>query len=751
MGLEQDIAFSIWIEGIPENTFAVTAFVAEEALFGLSKVSVMLVSDNRIIDPDALIDVRATLTIHHKYLLQQRHFSGIVAMAECGCEGHRKTACRLTILSSIYRLDNRSDCRIFQNISVPDIVRTLFREHGIEDVEWIMGSAHGKREFCVQYRETCLAFVERILAEEGIFYYFQHDRQGKEKLIISDCPYQMPVCPGGTALEYNALASGAVKDVYCSSLYRRRKSAVTGFMQKDYSFKIPKASLYHSHNKTSQTGEKQNYEIFDYPGRFKNDTDGELFTRYKFEAARVSAAITHGIANAPFLVSGHAFTLQGHSDKALNIKWRLLTVRHEGVQPQAWGEEAGLKEIRRPGLAAPDIAGSQLAGMAYGSGRDRVGSLLDTMTLASFAAPSLQEGEETAGACCYSCAFTAQDYTIPYRPPQSAKPLIDGPQMAHVVGPPGEEIHTDEHGRVKVHFPWDRHNQEDAENSSCWIRVATAWAGSAWGAVSLPRIGHEVIVDFLEGDPDQPIIIGRTYHATNKNPYRLPDYKTRMVIRSDTHKGQGFNELSFEDQAGQEKVYLHAEKDQELHVQNNRAKRVDNNQSESVGNNKSVEIGNNHYEVIGGNMTLMVGPNRLQNSVTGKFDTFSTRLGALASSLGTADPQNMGEGNMIVGVGKNKSETVMVSSAEIIGAAKVLTTGGGYQVTVGGVKNESVAFGSWEEVGQTKVSVIGHKYELIVGKAKITLERDGTINLDGVAIHINGVNIKIRGETVNLN
>jgi len=201
---------------------------------------------------------------------------------------------------------------------------------------------------------------------------------------------------------------------------------------------------------------------------------------------------------------------------------------------------------------------------------------------------------------------------------------VDGPQIAHVVGPEGEEIYTDEHGRVKVHFPWDRHKDPAAEDSSCWIRVASNWAGARWGHIAIPRIGQEVIVEFLEGDPDQPIITGRTYHAVNQPPYPLPENKTKMVIRSDTHK-QGenehkFNELSFEDENGKEEIFLHAERnfrgmikhDYSLRVIHDRRKDVGRHQTEYVGENKNISVGKNHDETIGNDVNYRVGQNQIE-------------------------------------------------------------------------------------------------------------------------------------------
>lgn len=261
LGQAQDVAFSFWAagaQGAAENSAAedeagggaaptssvpapllVSAFSVDEAIFGMTRIEVMLVSSQADIDLESLIDAPATLTIHHKYLADLRHFSGIVVEAERGISGHHRTSYRVVLLPTLARLDHGSDCRIFQNISVPDIVRTLFAEHGIEDVAWRLSNTHQPREYCTQYRETHLAFVERILAEEGIFYYFSHDPQGRHTLILSDAPEALDDCPGGHELEYNALASTFVRQVYCSSLNYRKKLRSTAYVQRDYTFKNP--------------------------------------------------------------------------------------------------------------------------------------------------------------------------------------------------------------------------------------------------------------------------------------------------------------------------------------------------------------------------------------------------------------------------------------------------------------------------------------------------------------------------------
>ena len=696
---KQDIAFTLDVKGLPPETFRVIGFTAQERIFDLFSVSIDVESTSPSISLRDLLDRAATLNILHKYDAP-RFLSGVVAEAEKDTTGVHKTAYRLVLLPTLHRLRHGSDCRIFQQITVPDIIRKVLKEHGVTAVEWTLAETHEVREYCVQYRETHLDFIERIAAEEGIWYFFRHEK-GRHTLYFTDFPEGgTPPLPEGQEQTYNPLPGGSVKGTFINRFAVRERVRSTDLSQRDYTFKSPHFDLETGHD-AADSGLSASYSLYDYPGRYKAHDVGKAFTRYRLERVRADASTGDGRTNTIHLSAGHKFTLLGHADPAQNVPWRLLSVTHRGTQPQASGAEAG-----------------------------------------------------EDGRTVYGAAFTVMPAAALYRPPRRRKPLVDGPQIATVVGPAGEEIYTDEHGRVKVQFPWDRYGKAD-EHSSCWVRVSNNWSGGGWGHISIPRIGHEVIVDFLEGDPDQPIITGRTYHAANRPPYVLPKHKTKMVIRSDTHKGEGFNEISFEDEAGQEQIYVHAQKDQDIHVENNRAKRVDVNQTESIGHNKSIEVGNNHHEVIGGNMTLMVGPNKLQQFVVEKFSALEKalgkKIGGLAGKLGGFG-LNMGEGNLVIGVGKNKAETVMLTSSEIVGAAKTTTVGGGYQLFVQGIRNESTMLGAYEEVGQNKVVVVGKRFELVCGKSKLQMDADGTITLDGKDITVTGSStIKLKAPKINLN
>ncbi|EEC1177141.1 type VI secretion system tip protein VgrG, partial [Salmonella enterica] len=276
------------------------------------------------------------------------------------------------------------------------------------------------------------------------------------------------------------------------------------------------------------------YEIFDYPGRFKDGTHGEAFARYQMEGWRHDTETATCISNSPELCPGKRFTLTGHPSERLNREWQVVSSVLVGDQPQA----------------------------LHGSGGQ--GTTLDNH-------------------------FEAIPADRTWRVPPQPKPSVDGPQSAIVTGPAGEEIFCDEHGRVRVRFHWDRYCPGN-EDSSCWVRVSQAWAGAGFGNLAIPRVGQEVIVDFLNGDPDQPIIMGRTYHQDNRSPGSLPGTKTQMTIRSKTYKGSGFNELRFEDATDQEQVYIHAQKDMDTEVLNDRSTKVRHDHTESIGNNQKITV-----------------------------------------------------------------------------------------------------------------------------------------------------------------
>jgi len=529
----------------------------------------------------------------------------------------------------------------------------------------------------VQYRESDLAFATRLMERFGISYHFSHQEGSHTLVLTDDVDAHQPV--PGTSRAYKGVdGHHHAEEEHFWEWFPERNMTTGAVRLTDYNFKKPTAAM-----EVDRTGdaayEQGQIESYDYPGDYLELGEGKQVVGLRTAQERGQDHRHRAVGDCTSLGAG-------------------MTVSLTGDQVPGVADEAYLC------LSASHSYVSD----AYGSG-----------------------GAESDG-YAYSGSYVLMPVTAPLAPERKTPlPVVQGPQTAVVVGE--GEIDCDEFGRILVHFHWDL---EKAFSMRC--RVSQNWASQGWGGMVIPRIGMEVIVEFLEGDPDKPVVTGCVYNGRNKSPYPLPAHKTKSVFRSDTHKGAGFNELMFEDEKGKEKIYLHGQKDHEIHIENNRAKRIDRNQSESIGNNKSIEVGNNHHEVIGGNMTLMIGPNKLQSAVTGAFKAFTDKIGSMSSKLGLPDMLNMGEGNLVIGVAKNKAETVMVSSSEIVGGAKTLTVGGGYQTSVQGIRNDSTLLGAYEEVGQTKVVVAGKRMEFVCGKSMIQLNEDGTILIEGVNIAVKG-------------
>ena len=302
-----------------------------------------------------------------------------------------------------------------------------------------------------------------------------------------------------------------------------------------------------------------------------------------------------------------------------------------------------------------------------------------------------------------------------------------------MTGPAGEEIFCDEHGRVRVKFNWDRYNPAD-QDSSCWIRVAQAWAGTGFGHLAIPRVGQEVIVDFLNGDPDQPIIMGRTYHQENRTPGSLPGTKTQMTIRSKTYKGSGFNELKFDDATGKEQVYIHAQKNMNTEVLNNRTTDVINKKKKKIGNNQAITVTNNQIQNIGVNQIQTVGVNQVEtvgsNQIIKVGSNQVEKVGIIrALTVGVAYQTTVG--------GIMNTSVALLQSSQV-GLHKSLMVGMGYSVNVGNNVTFSVGKTMKENTGQTAVYSAGEHLELCCGKARLVLMKDGSIFLNGTHIHLEG-------------
>lgn len=558
------LGYSITINGLEDDTLVVRGFEGQESLsdsmfkgkpcYGF-KYRVELASRKSDILPEQMVDHVAELTLYRDDVLVQR-INGVIRKFSQGDIGHNYTYYEIILVPALERLSLRQNSRLFQLKTVPEIISTLLQEMNITEFAFDVQRECAQREFCVQYRETDLAFLHRLAAEEGLVYSFVHE-EGKHTVLFTDATSSLPSITD--AIPYNTLAGGVNDTPYIWQFAAHTQSEVATTAMQDYSFKKPAYSFAQSAQGTSMDYQLADYEHFDAPGRFKDDVSGKAFTQIRQEYLRRNAQIVIGKSNQQLMRAGYQFTLSDHLNEAMNQSYVTVLIQHKGEQPQAVEEEGG------------------------------------------------------SGSTTYVNQFKAIPSTFTWRATPQPKPQVDGPMMAFVVGPEGEEIFCDEFGRVKVHFPWDRYSNAN-EQSSCWVRVSQGWAGPQYGTLAIPRIGHEVIVSFLNGDPDQPIITGRTYHATNTHPYTLPDNKTKTVLRTETHQGEGYNEVSFEDQSGSEKIFVHAQKDYEALVENDHIQVINHDKHLTVDNDAITKVKNNQHLTIKGESRTNIKKNNSINA-----------------------------------------------------------------------------------------------------------------------------------------
>jgi type VI secretion system secreted protein VgrG len=495
-----------------------TAFRGTEGMSRLFSFEVTAVSHNQAITFEKIVGKNVTVAV----VLPdgtERYINGIVSrFCQVGASQQQDTDVhateyRATLVPWLWLLTLAENSKIFQDTSVPDIVEAVFQKRGFQkgkDYAFRLRGNYDKRTYCVQFRETDFQFVSRLLEEQGIHYFFEHEK-GTHTLVMADDPGENKPCPQQKSARYQRAAGGTEEEDVVRSFQKRMEVVPTTITLNDYNFEIPKTDL-----KVSVPSQKtltdRDCEIYEYPGCYDAKTKGDRLANIRMQGEEARVAVFAGISTCRAFASGQRFELKDYYRADMTDRQYLLT----GIVHEA----------------------SQSTGLAG-------------------------EGEGFA----YRNELTCIPHEVPFRPPRDTpRPIMRGTQTAVVVGPSSEEIYTDKHSRVKVQFHWDRDGRKD-ENSSCWIRVGQLWAGSGWGAVYIPRIGQEVIVDFLDGDPDRPIVIGAVYHGNNKVPYPLPDEKTKTTIKSETTiGGGGFNEIRFEDKKGEQELFLRAEKDMNVLV-----------------------------------------------------------------------------------------------------------------------------------------------------------------------------------------
>ncbi len=526
----------------------VRSFSGREEISRLFNFQIELVSEDGKIDAQDIVGKNVTFAVLQADGSTERYFNGYVIRFGQRPSRERLHRYHAEVVPWLWFLTRSSDCRIFQKKTVPDIVKEVFGLFGFSDFDdsGIQGQ-HLPWDSCVQYRETAFNFIARLLEQEGIFYFFRHEN-GKHILVLADrksvhkpCPYQSKV-----RME-PARGSGFHSDEDVVSHWEHHYRYRSGkWAQTDYNFETPSTSLLSNSQTVVSLPNNTKYEIFDYPGEYATKGEGSSLTKLRMEEEEVPHDAVQGAGTCRSFTPGGKFTLTHHERRSENKGYVITSISHSASQG---------------GFSADD------------------------------------EGQPAQ----YSNNFSCIPDKVQFRPARiTPKPLVQGTQTAVVVGPKGEEIYTDKYGRVKVQFHWDRLGKYN-ENSSCWIRVSQPWAGKNWGAVFNPRIGQEVIVDFLEGDPDRPLIVGRVYNAELMPPYTLPANQTQSGFKSRSSKKGGtanFNEIRFEDKKGSEQIFINAEKDMD--------ERVENDSREWVGNDRHLIVKNDQKELVEGDKHLHV-------------------------------------------------------------------------------------------------------------------------------------------------
>ncbi|MGC9323804.1 MAG: type VI secretion system Vgr family protein [Desulfomonilia bacterium] len=557
-----------------------------------------------------------------------------------------------TMVPWVWLLSRTTDSRIFQSLSIPEIVEQVFQEKKFPDFEFILHDTYEKKEYCVQYQETDLNFVSRLLEQEGLYYFFRHEEK-KHILIISDSPEDNKPCPKQEEAHCQASAGGLEKEDVITNLERTREIRYSKYVSTDYYFQKPDTDLKVEVDSKIPLGPPKR-EIYEYPGNYEKRTDGDRLVNIRMQAQEAAITTIAGASRCRAFATGYRFILHDHYREDMNKKAYVLTgITHSAQETY-------------------EVSGGK-------------------------------KGEAT-----YTNAFTCIPHEVPFRPQRATpKPVIAGAQTAIVTGPAGEEIHTDEFGRVKVQFHWDRVGKKD-DKTSCWIRVAQVWAGLRWGALYMPRIGHEVIVEFLEGDPDRPIITGRVYHGTNMPPYTLPDEKTKSTLKSTSSPGgDGFNEIRFEDKKGEEQIFMHGERNLDI--------RTKANMYETVGHDSNVVVKNDRFLQVENNLNETITGNRVEDVA-----------GDLNSTVGGKESRKVGD---------KLSITVSGDVAETFG-------GDHSEITTGDIflKGKNVVI----EAGTNLTLKVGTSH-IAIEAGGITIKTTGTLELEGTT------KVDVKGGVINAN
>jgi len=629
-----------------------TEFISRPYLFNFE-----LVSETPDLDFNSIVGKPAFITLHTPDGESERYINGIVNKFSQSKQGRRFTTYHVELVPSLWLLSYRTDIRIFQNKTVKYIIESVLLDAGIsiEQYNFVLQGQYTNREYCVQYRESDLAFISRLLEEEGMFYFFEHTKTN-HMLTIADnaCVHKSISRPN--EVPFHAPTGLNDSNEFISEFKYSQEIRPGKVLLNDYNYDKPQLNLLSEESSNNDA----ELTLYDYPSEYQTAERGTQLAKMRLQENQAVRQTIQGNSNCKRMLPGYRFTLQDYVRDDFNKEYLLTSVSHNVAQPQVMEEEANN-------------------------------------------APSE-----------YDNKFECIPVDVPYRPQRiTKKPRVEGIQTAVVVGPAGEEIYTDEHGRIKVQFHWDREGEHD-EHSSCWIRVSQISAGCGWGTMYIPRVGHEVIVDFIEGDPDRPIVTGSVYHATNTPHYSLPEHKTKSSISSSsTPGGDGFNALVFEDKVGEEELFLHAQNKMRIKVKGSKEEWVAGLSSELVTMSKIVNVAIGYSISVGGIMNINVMGDKIE-LVLGN-DTLNVR------------------GDRKVDVTGNLKHIVLKDYD--------VATKNNYKVNADKILLEA----------NSKIEFKVGKSSLIIDENSISIDSD-KINIKGKSVDISGSSlVDIKGALININ
>jgi type VI secretion system secreted protein VgrG len=665
-----------------------------EEINGLFEIHVGVKSKRTDLKPEELVGTLADVSLEIAYG-ERRPWNGLVTGFREGPPVSRGLrSYQLTIRPQLWLLSQRSDCRIFMDMTTLQIAETLLSEHGIKTaVTGGVINPPAPIHYSVQWNETDLAYLTRRLEYDGLFYWFEHE-DGEHTLHIASHPFGYKEGPE-TDVRY---AAGSTDRNHISEFARDYQFTPGKRAGGDWNFEMPRGPQGAVTPSLVSLPKNAEYELFHYPAKAMDQSSNETASKLRMQAVEADHEKIEGSSTVRTLAAGRKFKPYevAHADHVFE-EYVTTAIVHRIVDH------------------------------SYETAED--------------------------GSLDYSNSFIALPSRLPATPHRiTAQPRIDGSQVAIVAGPPGEEIHPDEFGRIKVWFPWQRARARKDGTDTCWIRVMQSWAGGGFGSQVIPRIGMEVMITYLEGDPDRPVVTGLVPNPSTKVPYTLPANKTKSVFRTNTHKGEGFNELSFEDEGGREEVLLRAQRDLTVKVENHFTERVDSNRVSSVGAMSHFEVEQSHSENIGRNYTINVGT--LGGSpIVG--DALKSRLFGMrpaAYHLEATSGESLGSGHLSISSGSSISMSTTNSYSLEVTGISMSTIGVNETVNVGGSSFHSAGKDHRDVVGGKRMIDAHGEIHFRCGKSEIIMKPDGVVILKGTQFIVDEEdNIKMKAGRIDLN